>query len=201
MFTLPELSYKYDSLEPFIDEATMKLHHDKHHQGYVDKLNAALEKYQDLQNKAIEDLLKNIKTIPEEIMQQVINQGGGHFNHSFWWTYLSKDGSKEPVGKVKEEIEKVWGDFSAFKEEFTKSATSLFGSGWTYLAADEKGDNFHIHNHPMQENPLIHGHIPVLGLDVWEHSYYLKYQNRRAEYIEAFWKIVDWDKVEENFKR
>src|SRR5258708_5097329 len=171
MFTLPDLPYKYNALEPFIDEETMKIHHDKHHQAYVDKLNTALENHTDLQSMKIEELLMDIKKVPDEIRQAVINQGGGHFNHSFWWEILSTGGSKEPTGKIKEEIEKVWATFDKFKEEFTKNATTLFGSGWTYLAANENGTNFHIHNHPNQENPLLHNHIPVLGLDVWEHAY------------------------------
>ena len=199
MFTLPDLPYSYNALEPFIDETTMKLHHDKHHQAYVDKLNAALEGHKDFQDMKVEELLMDIKKIPEDIRQQVINHGGGHFNHSMFWKIMSKDGPKEPTGKIKEEIEKVWGSFDKFKEEFIKQATSLFGSGWTWLAADENGTNFHIHNHPNQENPLLHNHIPVLGLDVWEHAYYLKYNNRRPEYIEAWWNVVDWEKIEENF--
>jgi Fe-Mn family superoxide dismutase len=197
---LPPLPYDYNSLEPFIDEETMKLHHDKHHQAYVDKLNAALEGHADLQEKSIEDLLFGINEVPEEMRQAVKNHGGGHYNHSHFWEILSKDGAKEPTGRVKEEIEKEWGSFEKFKTEFSDSATKLFGSGWVWLGADENGTGFHIHNHPLQENPLMHNHIPVLGLDVWEHAYYLKYQNRRPEYIGSFWNVVDWDKVEENFK-
>ncbi len=198
MFTLPDLPYGYDALEPFIDSETMHLHHDKHHQAYVDKLNAALDGKKDLQ-VSIEELLRDIKKVPEDIRQAVINHGGGHFNHSFWWESLGKEGSREPVGKVKAGIEKVWGSFEKFQEEFNSSATSLFGSGWTWLAADEKGEGFHIHNHPLQENPLLHGHIPVLGLDVWEHAYYLKYKNVRADYIKAWWNVVNWEMVEKRF--
>lgn len=200
MHELPKLEYSYDALEPFIDAKTMEIHHTKHHQAYVDKLNAALEAHSDLQSKTIEDLLKEINEVPEDIRQQVINHGGGHFNHAFFWNTLSKEGSKEPVDRIKEEIDNAFGSFDKFKEEFTKQASTLFGSGWTWLAADETGTNFHIHNHSRQENPLLHGHIPVIGLDVWEHAYYLKYQNRRPEYIEAFWNVVDWDRVNEHFK-
>jgi len=200
-FTLPALPYAYDALEPFIDKETMMLHHDKHHQTYVDKLNAAVEGHADLAAMSVEDLLLNISKVPEDIKQAVINHGGGHYNHSFFWEILGKDGSKEPVGKVAEEINKAFGDFASFKAEFTKQAGSLFGSGWTWLAADENNTGFHLHNHPNQENPLLHNHKPVLGLDVWEHAYYLKYQNRRPEYIEAFWNIVNWDKVEELFNK
>lgn len=200
MFTLPELQYPKDALEPFIDAKTMELHHDKHHQAYVDKLNAAVEG-SDWEDMPIEELLGKISELPEDKQSAVRNHGGGHANHSHFWLTLGKDGTKEPVGKVKEEIEKAWGGFEKFKEEFTNSATTLFGSGWTWLAADENGTGFHIHNHPNQETPLMHGHKPVLGLDVWEHAYYLKYQNRRAEYIEAFWNVVNWDKVEEVFNK
>jgi superoxide dismutase, Fe-Mn family len=204
MFTLPDLPYSYDALEPFIDSETMHLHHDKHHQAYVDKLNAALEGHKDLQEMKVEELLRNIKTVPEDIRQAVINHGGGHYNHSMFWEIMGPANSNaveagRPTGKVKEEIEKVWKSFDKFKEEFNDNAGKLFGSGWTYLAADENGTNFHIHNHPNQENPLLHNHIPVLGLDVWEHAYYKKYGPARADYIKAWWNVVNWEKVEENF--
>lgn len=197
-FTLPALPYSFDALEPLIDAKTMEIHHDKHHQAYVDKLNAALEGTE-WANWPIEEVLKKWNEAPEDKQTAIKNHGGGHANHSHFWLTLGKDGSKEPVGRVKEEIEKAFGSFEKFKEEFTASATSLFGSGWTWLAADETGSGFHIANLPMQENPLMHNHKPVLGLDVWEHAYYLKYQNRRPEYIEAFWNVIDWDKVEELF--
>ena len=199
MFTLPDLGYECDALEPFIDEVTMRLHHDKHHAAYVEKLNAALEGQKDLSEKKIEEILSDIEKVPEEIRQAVINHGGGHFNHTFWWTILSKSGAKEPVGRVKEEIEKVWGSFEKFKEEFTKSATSLFGSGWTWLGGDENMTNFHIHNHANQENPLLHKHVPVLGLDVWEHAFYLLYKNEKGKYVENWWNVINWDKVEEGY--
>jgi len=198
-FKLPTLQFEYSALEPYIDEKTMEIHHAKHHQAYVDNLNKALENYPDLQSNSVEELLRDIDLVPEDIRQLVINHGGGHFNHAFFWTTLGTKGSKEPVGKVREEIEKAFGSVAQFIEEFTTSATKLFGSGWTWLAADETGSNFHIHNHSNQENPLLHKHMPVLGLDVWEHAYYLKYQNRRAEYIQSFWNVIDWDKVNDNF--
>lgn len=199
MFELPSLEYSFDALEPFVDATTMELHHDKHHATYVNKLNEALVKFPDLQSKKLEDLLRGIESVPEEIRQAVINHGGGHFNHSYFWKLLSKSGSKEPVGKLKVEMIKSFGDFSNFKTEFTKQATSLFGSGWTWLSASMDGSDLSINNFSNQETPYLKNRKPVLGLDVWEHAYYLKYQNRRPEYIEAFWNIVDWDKVEELF--
>lgn len=199
MFELPSLEYSFDALEPFIDATTMELHHDKHHATYVNKLNEALGKFPDLQSKKLEDLLSGIESVPEEIRQAVINHGGGHFNHSYFWKILSKSGSKEPVGKLKVEVIKSFGDFANFKTEFTKQATSLFGSGWTWLSASMDGSDLSINNFSNQETPYLNNRKPVLGLDVWEHAYYLKYQNRRPEYIEAFWNIVDWDKVEALF--
>jgi Fe-Mn family superoxide dismutase len=200
MFELPPLEYSFDALEPFIDSKTMELHHDKHHATYVNKLNEALSKYPELQSKSLEDLLGDISSLPDDIKQAVINHGGGHFNHSFFWKILNKDGSKEPVGRVKLEMIKVYGDFANFKTEFTKQATSLFGSGWTWLSASSDGVDFSITNFANQETPVIKGRKPILGLDVWEHAYYLNYQNRRPEYIEAFWNIIDWDKVEMLFE-
>lgn len=199
MFELPSLEYSFDALEPFIDATTMELHHDKHHATYVNKLNEALAKFPDLQSEKLEDLLRGIESVPEEIRQAVINHGGGHFNHSYFWKILSKSGSKEPVGKLKVEVIKSFGDFANFKTEFTKQATSLFGSGWTWLSASMDGSDLSINNFSNQETPYLKNRKPVLGLDVWEHAYYLKYQNRRPEYIEAFWNIVDWDKVEALF--
>lgn len=200
MFELPSLEYSFDALEPFIDATTMELHHDKHHATYVNKLNEALSKFPDLQSKKLEDLLRGIESVPEEIRQAVINHGGGHFNHSYFWKLLSKSGSKEPVGKLKVEMIKSFGDFANFKTEFTKQATSLFGSGWTWLSASMDGSDLSINNFSNQGTPYLKNRKPVLGVDVWEHAYYLKYQNRRPEYIEAFWNIVDWDKVEELFR-
>lgn len=198
---LPDLAYDYSALEPHIDARTMDIHHTKHHQGYVDKLNKILEGHDDLSSKPIVDLLRSINKVPEDIRQQVINQGGGHFNHSFWWEIINpKDRLEEPEGKLKEEIEKAFGSFEGFKTEFTEKATTLFGSGWTWLGADENGTAFHIHNHSNQENPLLHNHIPVLGIDLWEHAYYLKYQNRRPEYIEAFWHVVNWREVSRRYQ-
>lgn len=195
-FELPKLPYEYDALEPYFDAKTMEIHYTKHHQAYVDKLNKALEGEDELSSKAVEDLLRDVKSAPEAIRQQVINHGGGHFNHTVWWEIINPENkSSSPSGMLEEEIKKAFGSFDDFKKEFTQKATTLFGSGWTWLAADENGTNLHIHNHPNQENPLLHNHKPILGIDVWEHSYYLKYQNRRAEYVDAFWNVVNWEKV------
>jgi len=190
---LPKLSYEYDALEPVIDEATMKIHHTKHHQTYVDKLNAALEKYPDLQPKKVEELLKNLTTIPEDIRTAVKNHGGGHYNHSLFWTSMKKEGSKFE-GKITDSINEEFGSFDKFKEEFSKSATALFGSGWTWLVLSE--GKLEIVNTLNQDSPFSQGKIPLLGLDVWEHAYYLKYQNKRAEYVAAWWNVVDWQEVE-----
>lgn len=187
MFTLPPLPYEYDALEPFIDKETMTLHHTKHHQTYVDKLNGALEKYPDLHSKSLEELLTNLKEIPEDIRTAVRNHGGGHFNHSFFWKTLAK-----PNG---ENTAPDW--FTQFKAEFENSATTLFGSGWTWLVVED--NNLKVVNTPLQDSPIMNGQKPVLGLDLWEHSYYLKYQNRRPEYIDAFWNVVNWSEVEKNY--
>jgi Fe-Mn family superoxide dismutase len=188
MFTLPDLPYSYDTLEPFIDRETMTLHHTKHHQTYIDKLNAALEKHPDLQNKTLEELLTDLESVHEDIRTAVRNHGGGHFNHSFFWKTLGKPNTtKEPE----------W--FAPFKEEFVNSATTLFGSGWTWLVSE--GKDLKVVNTPLQDSPIMKGQTPILGLDVWEHAYYLKYQNRRAEYIDAFLNVVNWTEVENNHKK
>lgn len=196
MFTLPKLNFAYDALEPFIDAKTMEIHHTKHHQAYVDNLNKALEKYPELQNKSIEELLTG--EVPDDIKQAVTNHGGGHFNHSFFWDTLAPDGQKGPEGKLLEIINTTFGDFEKFKEAFAQKAMSVFGSGWTWLllTTDKK---LILKRHSFQNAPITNGNIPILGLDVWEHAYYLKYQNRRAEYIEAWWNVINWKKVEENF--
>ncbi len=200
MFELPQLPYSFDALEPYIDAKTMEIHHDLHHGGYVKKLNAALEGHEELQSKTIEELLVDLDSVPEDIRTAVRNNGGGHYNHSLFWQILSKDGSKEPIGRVAEEINKVWGDFNSFKEEFVKQASTLFGSGWVMIGADNEG-NFHLHQLPNQDSTLLHDHKSVMGLDVWEHAYYLKYQNRRPEYIDAFWNVINWDMVEELYNK
>ena len=193
LHTLLKLPYAYDALEPFIDAKTMEIHHGKHHQTYVDKLNKALEKYPELQTKAVEELLKNLESVPEDIRTQVRNHGGGHWNHSFFWQILKKD--IEPTGEILNIINNDFESFDNFKAEFSNKAVSVFGSGWCWLVLN-KG-KLEIVTTANQDSPISQGKIPVLGLDVWEHAYYLKYQNRRQEYIDAFWKIIDWEKVNE----
>ena len=197
MFTLPPLPYSFDALEPYIDAKTMEIHHGKHHKTYVDKLNAALEKYPELQKKKVEYLLKNISSIPKEIRQAVINHGGGHFNHSLFWELLKKD--TKFTGEIEKAINKKFGSYDNFKEEFTKSALGLFGSGWTWLVLNN--GQLEIINTSNQDSPLSQGKIPVFGLDVWEHAYYVKYQNRRNEYIEAFFNVINWEQVNENYNK
>lgn len=194
---LDTLPYEYNSLEPYIDEQTMKLHHEKHHQTYVDKLNAALESFKDLQKLSIEELLKDLKKIPESIRAQVKNHGGGHFNHTFWWLILKKD--TKISGEIEKSINSKFGSFDKFREEFTKSALSVFGSGWAWLVMNNK--NLEIITTTNQESPISEGKMPVLGIDVWEHAYYLRYFNKRNEYIESFFKVINWDQVNENYKR
>jgi Fe-Mn family superoxide dismutase len=192
---LPELGYEYDALEPFIDAKTMEIHHKKHHQAYIDKLNAALEKHSEICEDIFE-LLKDTSKIPEDIRQAVINNGGGHVNHSFFWKILAKD--KKFSGKIKEEIEKEFGNFDNFKIKFKESALGRFGSGWTWLVLN-KDKKLEIISTGNQDSPLSIGFIPVLGLDVWEHAYYLKYQNRRADYVDAFWNVINWEQVDKNY--
>lgn len=193
---LEPLPYAYDALEPFIDEQTMRIHHTKHHQTYIDKLNAALVGYEALQNRKPEELLKNLNSIPESIRTAVRNHGGGHVNHSFFWPLLKKNVGFG--GKVADAINAQFGDLGSFKKEFSNTATLLFGSGWTWLVWLQ--GKLQIMTTPNQDNPLSQGKTPLLGLDVWEHAYYLKYQNRRPEYIEAFFKVINWDMVNEHYK-
>lgn len=196
---LPKLPYEYDALEPYFDEETMKIHHTKHHQGYVNKLNSALQNYPDLADKPVEDLLKNFNSlqVPEDVKLAIKNHGGGHANHSFWWPMLKKD--TQPMGEILDAINKTFGSIDSFKEAFKKSALSLFGSGWTWLVVDN--GELKIVKTPNQDSPLLQGKIPVLGIDMWEHAYYLKYQNRKADYLDAFFKIINWEKVNEYYKK
>ncbi len=197
---LPKLPYAYDALEPFIDERTMEIHHAKHHATYVAKLNEALDKYPKLFELSLQDLLSDLDKVPEDIRMAVKNHGGGHYNHSMFWKLMcpqTGEGGSEPQGKLAEEIQKHFNHFAKFKEEFTKSATGLFGSGWTWLVRD--GGKLAIITMTNQDNPLSVGKVPVLGLDLWEHAYYLKYQNRRAEYIESWWSIVNWEEINRSF--
>jgi Fe-Mn family superoxide dismutase len=186
---LPKLPYKYDALEPYIDAKTMEIHHTKHHQAYIDKLNAALEKYPDLQGRPLVDLLKNLADIKvdEADRKAIQNHGGGHLNHSLFWNILDPSNKKDET--LAQDIGSAFGSIDEFKRQFTDSATKLFGSGWTWLVRDESS-KLSIRNLPMQDSPIMSGFQPLIGLDVWEHAYYLKYQNRRPEYIEAWWKVL-----------
>ena len=195
--TLPTLPYSYDALEPHIDAKTMEIHHTKHHQVYVDKLNAALEKHPELFDKPLEELLKNITQVPEDIRQAVINYGGGHLNHSFFWTIMGPNSAGQPSGALAEEINQIFGGFEKFKEEFTNAALNIFGSGWAWL--DIFNGKLKICTTPNQNSLLMEGKIPILGIDMWEHAMYLLYQNRKSEYVQAWWNVVNWKEVENIF--
>ncbi|MCR4336662.1 MAG: superoxide dismutase [Candidatus Omnitrophica bacterium] len=201
-YTLPQLPYAFDAIEPHIDAKTMEIHHGKHHATYVTKLNAALEGKADLQNKSIEDLIAQISKLPENIRGAVRNNGGGHANHAMFWTLLSAKGGGEPTGELAEGIKKDFGSFAAFKEQFETAATNRFGSGWAWLVVSN--GKLLIGSTPNQDNPLMDvaefKGLPVLGIDVWEHAYYLKYQNRRPDYLKAIWNVVDWNVVAKRFK-
>lgn len=197
-FTLPPLPYPADALEPYIDKTTMEIHHDKHHAAYVTNLNKALESAPDLQNKSLEELLaNNLAIVPENIRTAVRNNGGGHANHSFFWPLL-KAGSGAPTGEIASVISSTFGSFDSFKEKFAAAAAGRFGSGWAWLV--KSGSGFEITSTANQDSPLMEGKKPVLGLDVWEHAYYLKYQNRRPEYIAAFWNVINWDEANKQLK-
>lgn len=193
-YELPQLPYSADALEPHIDKETMQIHHGKHHNAYVTNLNNAIEGHPDLQNKSIEDLISDLNSVPESIRAAVRNNGGGHANHSLFWQLLSPSGGGEPKGAVGEAINSTFGSLDKLKEEFTAAALTRFGSGWAWLVVDKAG-NLKVTSTPNQDSPLMEGETPILGLDVWEHAYYLKYQNRRPDYVGAFWNVVDWDKV------
>lgn len=198
-FQLPDLPYAYSALEPFIDEITMQIHHDKHHGVYVEKLNGIIEKHPELLGKSIEELLTNINALPEEAKTPIRNNGGGHYNHTFFWEIMTPGGAKEPQGNMKTALNSTFGDFLKFQENFAQAGMSRFGSGWVWLIYD--GKDLEIVSTPNQDNPLMDGKKTILGLDVWEHAYYLKYQQKRADYIAAWWNVVNWDKVEENFQK
>ena len=196
-FELPELPYAYDALEPTIDKETMNIHHTKHHNTYVTNLNGALEGHDDLQAKSIEELISDIDALPADIQTAVRNNGGGHANHSLFWKVLSPNGGGNPTGEVAEKIDAKFGSFEKFKEEFQAAAATRFGSGWAWLVLNN--GEVEIMSTPNQDSPLMEGKTPLLGLDVWEHAYYLNYQNRRPEYAEKFWNVVNWDEVEKNY--
>ncbi|MEB7847609.1 superoxide dismutase [Staphylococcus equorum] len=191
-FELPNLPYGFDALEPHIDQQTMEIHHDKHHNTYVTKLNAAVEGT-DLESKSIEEIVANLDSVPENIQTAVRNNGGGHLNHSLFWELLTPN--SEEKGTVVDKIKEQWGSLDAFKEEFANQAAARFGSGWSWLVVND--GKLEIVTTPNQDNPLTEGKTPILGLDVWEHAYYLKYQNKRPDYISAFWNVVNWEKVDE----
>lgn len=197
--TLPDLGYQYDALEPHIDKETMEIHHSKHHQAYVTKLNQALEDQEDFKEKDMEELLVSLEKLPQEIYWAVRNNGGGHYNHGLFWKALSPNGGGEPKGKLLEAIQKSFGSFEAFKEIFNKAATTRFGSGWAWLILNEKNE-LAVTSTPNQDNPLMEGNKILLGLDVWEHAYYLKYQNKRPDYINAWWNVVNWEYVSQQYE-
>lgn len=196
---LPDLPYAHNALEPVIDEKTMRVHHGKHHQGYVNKLNNALEGHSDLQQKSIEDLLRGIDSVPADIRTAVRNNGGGHANHSLFWPIMSADGGGQPSDELASAIDDAFGSFSDFKEEFANAGSGRFGSGWAWLVVSD--GNLKVYSTPNQDSPYMQGDTPVLGLDVWEHAYYLNYQNERGSYIQNWWDVVNWDQVEKNFSK
>ena len=195
--SLPDLPYAPEALEPHIDARTMEIHHDKHHQAYITNLNKALESHPELQDKSAEDLVRGLSSIPEDIRGAVRNHGGGHANHSLFWTVMSPDGGGQPDGDLAAKIDAAFGSFDGFKEAFTKACMGQFGSGWGWLCADSEG-NLSVTATANQDSPLSQGLTPLLGLDVWEHAYYLNYQNRRPDYIAAFWNVANWSQVAAN---
>ncbi len=197
-FTLPALPYAYDALEPHIDARTMEIHHTKHHQAYVNNLNAALEKAPQLEGKSLDDLMKSINSVPEAVRTAVRNNGGGHWNHSQFWEWMGPKRGGEPSGRLGDAIKSSFGSFAKFKEQFAAAAAGRFGSGWAWLI-DEGTGKLSITSTPNQDNPLMEGKKPLLGLDVWEHAYYLKYQNKRPDYLDAWWNVVNWSEVASRF--
>ena len=192
-YQLPKLPYGYDALEPYIDVETMHIHHEKHHNTYVTNLNAAIEKHPELGSKSIEELIADIDALPEDIRTAVRNNGGGHANHTFFWEIMAPKAGGEPVGELKTAIDEAFGSFTDFKAKFKAAATTRFGSGWAWLVL--KDGKLEIISTPNQDSPLMEGLTPILGLDVWEHAYYLNYRNVRPDYVDAFWNVVNWDKV------
>lgn len=197
--TLPALNYAYDALEPHIDALTMEIHHSRHHQTYINNLNAALEGVPELAALPVEELLRRFDTLPATLQGAVRNHGGGHANHSLFWRVMSPQGGGEPSGELALAIERELGGFDAFKQAFTQAALSRFGSGWAWLVVDKTG-RLQVESSANQDSPLMHGHTPILGLDVWEHAYYLKYQNKRPDYIAAFYQVVDWAEVARRYQ-
>jgi len=195
-YTLPDLPYAYDALEPHIDAKTMEIHHGKHHNGYVNNVNAALEGT-DLGSKSVEELISDLNAVPENIRGTVRNNGGGHANHSLFWTVMAPHAGGKPTGELADAIDAAFGSFDSFKDQFSKAAATRFGSGWAWLSVD--GGKLIVESTPNQDSPFMEGRTPILGLDVWEHAYYLKYQNRRPDYVAAFFNLIDWDAVGQRY--
>ena len=198
-FTLPALPYDFAALEPHIDAKTMEIHHGKHHQTYVNNLNAAIEKAPDLASKSLDDLMRNVNTVPESVRTAVRNNGGGHWNHSMFWQIMAAKAGGEPGGNLGNAIRSSFGDFAKFREQFSAAGVGRFGSGWAWLV--NNGGKLSITSTPNQDNPLMEGQRALMGLDVWEHAYYLKYQNRRPDYISAWWNVLNWKEVEKRFSQ
>ena len=198
-FEVPPLPYDYAALEPYIDQQTMHLHHDKHHQAYVTNLNAAIEKAPELQKLSAEELLKSLENVPEAIRTAVRNNGGGHVNHTMFWAIMGPNAGGEPTGAIADAIKSTFGDFNAFKEKFNDAGLKQFGSGWAWLVRDT-GGKLQVMSSPNQDNPMSHGFYPIMGNDVWEHAYYLKYQNRRGDYLKEWWNVVNWPEVNKRFQ-
>ncbi|MDR7468402.1 MAG: superoxide dismutase [Armatimonadota bacterium] len=199
-FTLPDLGYPFNALEPHIDALTMEIHHGKHHAAYVNNLNAALEKYPAFQGKEVEELLRTLSALPQEIQTAVRNNGGGHYNHTLFWQWMTPGGAREPSGALAQAIAAEFGSVDKFKEALTQAGMTRFGSGWAWLAMDN-GGKLKVLSTANQDNPVMEGLLPVLGVDVWEHAYYLKYQNRRADYLKAWWNVVNWSRVAETYEQ
>jgi Fe-Mn family superoxide dismutase len=197
-FKLPDLPYAFNALEPHIDAKTMEIHHDKHHAAYTNKLNEALEKHKPLQSKSIEELLRSIDSIPEDIRTTVRNNGGGYANHALFWAIMSPNGGGEPGGALGDAIKQKFGTFQDFRAKVSNAGATQFGSGWAWLVVDSSG-NLDVYSTANQDSPYMKGHTPILGVDVWEHAYYLKYQNKRPDYLEAWWNTVNWDEVAKRY--
>ena len=197
-FKLPDLPYAFDALEPHIDARTMEIHHGKHHAAYTNKLNEALEKHAQLQSRSIEDLLRGLESLPEDIRNVVRNNGGGYANHALFWEIMGPNGGGEPSGELADAIRQKFGSFTDLKTKVNAAGAGQFGSGWTWLVVGDTG--IEVYSTPNQDSPLMKGHRPVLGIDVWEHAYYLKYQNRRPDYLEAWWNVVNWDEVSRRYR-
>ncbi len=199
-FSLPPLPYAYNGLQPHIDAQTMRFHHDKHHAAYVKNLNAAIAKYPDLKNRSAEQLLRNINSVPEDIRTTVRNNGGGHVNHTMFWNIMKPNGGGEPTGAIASAIKQNFGSFEEFKKEFNQAGEKRFGSGWAWLVRTP-GGKLQVISTPNQDSPLMEGNYPIMGNDVWEHAYYLNYQNRRADYLNAWWNVVNWDEINKRFQQ